>query len=62
MSLIVLCFVDVHALSSALLRCSEVFSSGRSISYPDSSGSFARGWLLGETLGNWNFITAVDLQ
>ena len=27
MSLIVLCFVDVQALSSAILRCSEVFSS-----------------------------------
>ena len=52
MSLIVLCFVDVHAPSSALLRCSEVFSIGRSISYPESSGSLARGWTLRETLGN----------
>ena len=26
-------------------------------SYPESSGSLASGWLPGETLGNWNFIT-----
>ena len=28
------------------------------IPYPESSGSLARSWSPGETLGNWNFITA----
>ena len=30
----------------------------KAISYPESSGSLVSGWAPGETLGDWNFITA----
>ena len=32
------------------------------ISYPEYSGSLTSGWSPGETLGNWNFITAGFLR
>ena len=41
--------------------CTRNMSRRGPISYPKSSGSLASGWLPGEALGYWNFITALLL-